>query len=49
MEESERVQGCLLTDMEVLKLVGEKKEKSKSVDHKNNRIDSYPWVRGVLR
>lgn len=49
MEESERAQECLLTDLKVPKLVGEKKEKSKSVDHKNDHMDSHPWVIVVLR
>lgn len=40
------MQGCLLTDPEVLKLVGKKKEKSKSINHTNDHVDSIPgsWV-----
>lgn len=46
MSGGSQVQGCLLTDLEVQKLVGEKKEMSKAINHKNDHVDSTPgsWV-----
>lgn len=40
-----RARGCLLTDLESLKLVGEEEEKSKSINHENDNANSVPGSR----